>query len=481
MADKLVCEDGELVGGVPAIKESVNKLVDEIGAISTDTGLTPTEITESLKNAANGGDLQTRLTGTEGIINRLIDSSKSTPCAAGKLLAKLESNTSDATVFISSDSTGNETTEWVYLYAQWLASLYPTHTVIYYLFDAGIGDYNSGTTINNGTDANTLSIYNAAISGTKPDYIMGSFFSNAVVNIPEVDLFILNHGHNMITSYSTAEASKNNQRVPQFLESMQSVVRVHSGCGVLMVAQNPRETDDNYRPVYSTIVEVAGMIGADIADVYSAYEDLGKPAELYNDFIHPSPMGSELYLSVIKATHKSKAHKGVSSSLDDTAISFLQNGDFSSFDGAAPDNWSPSSNGAVEKETAITEGYNGYSVRVKPAVAGNVSVLTQTVSSVFFKSLRGKWCTLAVRVYRPSVGTSSTQGRIALVTSSATANIYTQFGPTDGWVWRCLSLKMKETDTFLQAKLYGDSGTGDAEAIFDRAVLVRGRLPKDII
>ena len=42
-------------------------------------------------------------------------------------------------------------------------------------------------------------------------------------------------------------------------------------------------------------------------------------------------------------------------------------------------------------------------------------------------------------------------------------------------------LKMKETDTFLQAKLYGDSGTGDAEAIFDRAVLVRGRLPKDII
>ena len=60
-----------------------------------------------------------------------------------KFLSKMALGLQDTNVFIETDSTGNETTEWVYLFSQWLASRYSTHTVVYRLFDNATKTYSS--------------------------------------------------------------------------------------------------------------------------------------------------------------------------------------------------------------------------------------------------------------------------------------------------------------------------------------------------
>ena len=403
--------------------------------------------------------------------------------AAGLVLGKLVNNIDDVNILVNSDSTGTANNEWVYLYAQWLADNYNEFSVNYYLWDNVTADYATPVAISVGSGTYTISIYNAAISGSRPDNIMGEKITNAVLNIPQCDLFILNHGHNTVGSFSGS--SQLFRRVPQLLETVESIKHTHSNCGVILIAQNPRRDDDDYAIVYNTILTTAGLINADVADVYSLFIRENKRPELFIDNVHPSTglgadSGTQLYLNALTELHTSVIFKGSVSSFDSIASNHVLNGDFSAFSGITPDEWQET-NALTTKDTVNDDGLNGYSVSIAPTVDGSQSRLRQTLGGDLFSSLRGGWVTLAARVYIPSATSTPTSGKIAINTNSNNSGSTQSASPINGFIWIAVSLKILSTDTFAQIFLYGDTGAGNGVAVFDRVVLVRGRLPRDII
>ena len=398
--------------------------------------------------------------------------------ATGKLIGKLELGTEDCTVLINGDSTGNSSIEWVYRLAEWYAIQYPAYTVDYYSWNADTNDWYPVIEMQEGTGTKKLTVWNASISGSKPDFIAGAFWQKAVLEVTKADLVILNHGHNMMNSFS-AETTES-QRTPQFLEATMSLLKAHAGAGMLLVAQNPRRDDDGMEVVRRATHDAASIGGYDVADVYSKFIDLGKSTDLYIDNVHPSVAGTNLFLQAVQEQHLSGRHRPAVSSLESAGNNILLNGNFAAFSGAIPDNWT-GVQATASKNTTQYENPTGYSVTLVTSTAGQACRIQQDMTSKTLSRLRGGWVTLAVRVYRPS-GQPNTAGRIGLISTSGSSNNSTQSsGGIDGWKWVTLTHKVAVTDTYLRVIMYADSGTAGGTAHFDRAILVEGRLPKDII
>ena len=415
---------------------------------------------------------------TSDLVSTINSNTLTVPSAAGTVMSKLTNDAGDINILVSGDSTGNSSDEWVRLLADWYAAQFPVYSVDYYIWNDATPDYDAAESISTGTGSNTLSIYNASISGSKPDHIAGDRWQKAVLDVPQCDLIILNHGHNMITSYSDTDVSP--RRVPQFIESVLSLLDAHSSAGFIIFTQNPKRDDDTYNPVYRAIIECSSLLGADVADSYSLFIADNKISSLYSDNTHPSASGTQLYLSSITSLHASLIPKSLKFSISETSANILTNGDMSDFTGAIPANWT-GSNATTVKETTIYEGRHGWSVDLSPTAAGTSSRLHQSLSTEDRKRFANEWLTLAVRVYIPSVTSTATAGRVAILSSSSPSNTYTQSsGGRDGFKWIMASLKVGPSDTYVHTFLYGDSGTGNGEAIFDRAILVKGRIPKDV-
>ena len=399
----------------------------------------------------------------------------STPCAAGQLLFKLANEFEDCSVFVNGDSTGDEENEWVYLLSQWYAEKFPQYSVYYQDWN---GANYAETRITIGLGSYRLDVYNSSISGTVPEAVMGDDWEPAVVDINQCDLIIINHGHN-IQGYGASE-DVNLRMTGIYLSAVASMVRVHYSAGVIFIAQNPVSNTDQRVKITKACITSAGLLGADVADVTTRFYEQGRDASLYVDSTHPSEAGSQVFLDAVTNVHASLVPRACFSPLDDRVDNLLTNGSFSSFSVAVPDNWSQN-NATIAKETVAIDGRNTYTVHVAPTVVGSASFLQQYIGSAVRRSLAGGWVTLSARVRIPSAHTADSVGGIALETSSQSSNVSVgeAFG-RDGFMWRSVSVRYLSSDTYLLVKLFGDSGTTNGEAFFDRAVLTRGKLPRDI-
>jgi len=431
-----------------------DKLFEPINLVDKTGGMTPDQI---------GGVLST------------------SSSAAGQLISKLDDDKYDCCVFVFSDSTGNSQTEWVYLYSQWLASLYPAYSVEYYLWDDDNDVYFSGVDIQTGTGSNTLRIYNGAVPGSRPAHLLGEKYPSAVLAIPDADLIICNHGHNFLSYHGADESNIYSGRVPIFLEAFSQILCRHDGAGVIMLTQNPLRDSDDYAPQYIAIKNTAGLINADVADSYVGFVEANKDSSLYIDNIHPSDQGTAIYLNAIKTCHNSRIHKAAYNPVSKSSRNLLSNGNFNLFDSSLPDDWT-GSNATASKDTTIFESDSGYSVSLSKTTPGSQSYLTQNLTTNQKQSLRGCYLTFAVRIYVPS-GQSGTVGRVALMTNSKSSNNYPVVSDAvDGWSWRMISVYFSPSDSYLFARIYIDSGTSEdtANIKIDRAILCRGRIPSDI-
>lgn len=88
----------------------------------------------------------------------------------GQLVGVLRRAQADAVWLNLGDSMGNETTEWVYLTAQWLGSQFPAYTVSYRLWNDTNQTYDPAVTIQTGTGSHTLTIYNCSVPGAGYNY-----------------------------------------------------------------------------------------------------------------------------------------------------------------------------------------------------------------------------------------------------------------------------------------------------------------------
>jgi hypothetical protein len=403
-----------------------------------------------------------------------------------KLIETLRMGQRDTAILVVGDSTGNADDEWVRLFTNYLAPLYPAYTVNYYLYDTGTGDFPaSPVVVQTGSGSFKLNVYNASVAGTIPQYFLGSHFG-AIRDIAVApDLLIVNHGKNMTAQYSNAFSTPW-RYLSQATEFTETIWQVWPNAGFIWVAQAPNRDDNNMAIAMDMIQSVARLRGIGVANVYDLYINAGKPSAWYVDNLHPSDAGTQVYLqpwiaAVSNVTGVQPAQ--FVSSLDQHAPNFLVNGDLATLNSGTPYGWT-ASNVTCTLSSTQYDNISGVSLRTTQTAAGSNSYIKQRFTgTAALKPFRGHWCTLAVRRYIPNTNAGTAAGRIGLLTSSNNANNSPNYTTAqDGWVWRIMNVYVAPSDTYLDVFLYNDTGTAaNTDFIYwDRAILTVGLLPRDI-
>lgn len=398
------------------------------------------------------------------------------PSSTAKLLNKMRVDSGDACLLIVGDSTGNESTEWVYLYAEWLAEQFPAYTVDYYLWDTGTNNYAAPVELQSGLGPNTLSVYNASIAGSKPNRFAGTDFPTAIIDIPRVDLFILNHGHNLIIGSARDQYFF---RTPEFLEFIASVTQIHEGCGMAMMAQNPRRDDNDYAVIYETILDAAALINADLANGYVKFIEAEKSPDLYTDNTHPNAAGQQLLLCAMQEVSFYGCPSPALSPINNSG-STIYEVDFSSYaGGGAPSGWSLLS-ATADLETTIVE-TAGKSVKLS-SVTGSVALMQYALLGSQLAQVKNKWITLTARLYIDPAS-SGQPGLVGIWTPTETTNNTLGVKEKGAWYWHCISYFVPSDASDVRLRVYanGLSSTPSGQVCYvDRVILSTGRLPRDM-
>lgn len=400
-------------------------------------------------------------------------------------LYAIQQNSADTNIMVIGDSTGDETNEWVYLFAEWVATQHPTHGVEYRAYNDTGGAYDPPITLSTGSGANKIKFWNGSISGKSPRDFMGDRFATAIQSVPMPALIIWNHGHNVMTASATPNGDA---WVTPFLE------RVHlqfPSAALAVTAQNPRRNNDAYAPVRDFWAAlVADKPGSLLLEPYADFIAAGKPASWYIDDIHPNLAGEMVFVERAKAAWlgSSSVAPDVEAPWVSTAeTNLLLNGDFAAFDGALPDGWTKNGTGVVTKDTAIKYGAADYSVKVSNT-AGSVTSIRQVISGEAVTANRGGFVSLAVRRYYPTFPTGAQLARVTLVVNGTGGGTYSSPNENifmccpDTWHWMYIRAVPVPADaTTISVTLYTDfTNVTGAVAHFDRAILVSGRVPRDM-
>ena len=124
----------------------------------------------------------------------------------------------------------------------------------------------------------------------------------------------------------------------------------------------------------------------------------------------------------------------------------------------------------------------GYGLRLLASGAA-LSNINQVLTPAQVLALRGQWITLAARIRVAAATATATGGRIAITDNGGGAGVMSEGAQHyDGWYWSVVSWKVGASATIATAWLYADSAANaNADATYDRAILVRGILPRDIL
>lgn len=319
----------------------------------------------------------------------------------------LAANASDVTVLWLGDSTGNETSEFIYLLADWLGNQYPQFTVVYYINDGEGAGYDGGTTIHVGTGANTLHVYNASAGGFRPGDWMGDRYVDAVEAIAP-DIVFFNMGANMVTGQNRARVRM------EAISAIQQVLFTYPGTPIGWHLQPPAR-DDNVMEIVTGGIRDCQILMPELTLVnsYDYWIAAGKPSGWFADSVHPNATGQAEILATWQAAFtaaRGEVPSGAFASwyADAMAKSVLLNGDFADFGGALPTSWTEGGVGTVSKDTVVKFAGKDYSVKVDGT---NAKYLRQTLNSTQRGIINNRTVTLLVR-YRVASGGASSDGRI---------------------------------------------------------------------
>jgi hypothetical protein len=417
------------------------------------------------------------------------------------LWAKLRTNQTDVRIMVVGDSTGNATTEWVYLTAQWLATKCPTHTVKYRLWGSGDGStqvWGSYSTIQTGSGAtlpdtgqNTIWVDNASISGINHFYTQGARES-LIWDGSEYDLVISNFGHNLGTAMTEDIA------LPEWICHLSHVRHMAPRAGLLVTLQNPRtsitsDINTNGSAQSARMVmawrKAADMIGAGLVDVYSPYKALADASPYMGDETHPNDLGqSTIWLPAVqRAMAEPRKLDGVipqmANPLSEQRPNFAPNPRFSRWTATAPDGWT-FTNCTPVKNVGVTEG-SLYSLEVQITAGADPKITTDLTA--YLGHLRGKTITAVARIRRPA-GLDLLAGRIALESTDNVTNpsftSYPRGTPSEnGWEWAIATLTVPRAATALQLRIYAGAaaGTDNGEKFYlDSVSICEGVLPSAV-
>jgi hypothetical protein len=467
----------------------VKEVQDDLDAISLlgEKGLTPNQIADSIE----------KISGLEASAIKIDESVNLAHPSLNGFIRKLNLKTSSLSILINSDSTGNGTNEWVYYFAQWLASNYPDYTVRWRLWNDVTNTYDSPVSLNAGTSAYFIDVWNFAVSGSKVFYPLGlNKKTNGILNVnnttiytdvsDSVDLCIVNHGHNVVTSLSDWNTSL---RYATFTEE---VLNIHPFASWLFIRQNPRRDDYNNRAATESAVKWANEKNIAIANAWDKFEELNKDTSLYADNIHPStglgtneaPTGTRLFLEAITEQISRKEnyiYSQFESVLNKGIYPILSNSNLAEVDGSnIPINFSSSHCVATVDTSNVIDINKGNSIKLVTDGTGQ-SYIYAEITGARLEGLKGKNITAAVRLKTNSNDTTSYgYCRIGLISNTSFA-VDSGLNELHGqWHWRFNSLKIKSTDTYARIYIYVNTDathTAGQSIYVDRVVLSEGKIP----
>jgi hypothetical protein len=390
----------------------------------------------------------------------------------------IRKNAADVNILVVGDSTGNASDEWVYLFSEWLAAQYPTHSVSYRLWNDATPAYDAATAISIGSGSNTIRIWNASISGAAAFYLIGTKLQASVTDT-NADLVIFNHGKNH-TGVNDPQCRG------ELLMALETVKLALPNARLASFLQFANRDDSNMDIPAAAWRSIAGLYSdLPTLDGYGLSLGLGKAADLYVDNLHPSSKGTDLcYLEPLKQAWKSSnADKpSIPAYLSKSTTNLLQNAKFydpAVYSGGTPTGWTAAATPTGSVEAAIVDAGKSQALKVVGTSAG--ARFTYTLSAAERAQLLGGPGTLAVRRHAPS-GSASTVGRIALAytdggttTTTTRATLVTQ-GAYVWWVIAGLQIPASATVVFVQ--LYCDTAANaDSAAYYSEASLVPGFVP----
>jgi hypothetical protein len=404
--------------------------------------------------------------------------SSSGAAATQAFMASIKRNVEDAVLLVVGDSTGNDLTDWVYLFAGLLGSAWPTHSIEYSLWNDGSNTYNAPTVVSSGSGSRKVSIYNMSVAGWLTVHPLGDKFVPGIRDV-QPNLTIINLGHNETMSAGKAQFAR-------FAALTESIAAACPFTDMIMIAQNPAQTNTNQAFRATVIEELCAVRGYGFIDVHQHFIDAGMPAGWYADSVHPNATGSAQWAAVVMAhfnyTSAAAPLPRQPSSLVIPAVNNLvANGSFAGYVSGTPTNWT-ASNVTVSKDTTLYDSAQGYSVRLQSASAA-AATFSQLVTTQVLNLIKGHYITLAVRIYLPS-GSVGSHGRIAIAITGGTSVTTESFGGSghNGWKWTTATAFVSTAATFVNALIYVDSGaTGTADIRIDRVILSRGILPRDML
>ncbi|MDJ1115343.1 SGNH/GDSL hydrolase family protein [Microbacterium dauci] len=221
---------------------------------------------------------------------------------ANGLTSVMARGAADAVLAVLGDSTGNETTEWVYRLVVWLGQQFPAYTIRYYLWDDATQGYGALATIQTGTGTRTLTVYNGSHPGAGYDYPITSVARfNAMIPV-EPTTVINSFGYNSTSA---------TYRI-QVLELARWIMNKFPSAEYVWAAQppiSPGETGAaNHLARVADVRAVASAEGFGLIDATQAFIDYGDySALLASDNFHPNAAGSAVWFEAAKRYFKRAA------------------------------------------------------------------------------------------------------------------------------------------------------------------------------
>jgi lysophospholipase L1-like esterase len=376
-------------------------------------------------------------------------SASSTPIGNG-LFQILDAGAADVSIVVAGDSTGDEDDEWVYLLALDLARRYPGYRVEYYLWNKRSGWPSTPREIQPGAPGtHAINIWNMSVSGTTEDYAL-NYAERSIVPI-QPDLLLISYGHNDGTD---------TERFRWGIQSLvQTVAAGSPRTEIGLIAQNP-ETGNTYQQARAAeLALLAEQLDLAFVDVLGAFEATGNPDAYLRDGIHPTPGASYLWEQTVFASMGAGAGKPGPVRMVGAVtrpVSLIRFGDFSRFVKGQPAGWTLKNTKATVDFQAA-ESPHRYAVRFTDQTQG-AAYLYQPFN---IKLVRGRWVTVAVRLYVPPAPSSPTIGLVGLLDNRNDASATTQLGNGDDprglYYWQIVSRKIDPTATSAGVAVYVDS------------------------
>ena len=203
-------------------------------------------------------------------------------------------NESDVSILFIGDSTSIPKWGWVYRFAQLLSTLYPRHSVYYYMWDSAADGYAKPLKMQTGSGPYSIKVFNASASGSNFNSWMGSRFANAVGALSP-NLIVINVGLN-VASYKDQVLQRRS-----FLDGIQQILTEKPGTPIAMHLQQPLTDSDLMSTVIAAQRQVKSLMpGVSLIDSYSRVVAAGRPAAWYVDNTHFSRIGAGVALDVAK-------------------------------------------------------------------------------------------------------------------------------------------------------------------------------------